>query len=184
MAFARRAFLKSSLGAIGAAGVLGAAPLALAFPERDVRRLMFDNLHTGEQLAVAYWEDGAYVPQALWAVNRVLRDHRTNEVHIIAPGLLDLLTALSGTLQSPAVYEVISGYRSASTNAMLHAESAQVATGSLHMKGEAIDIRMPGRACSQIRDAALYLYQGGVGYYGTSDFVHVDVGQPRTWSGA
>lgn len=181
MALGRRALIMSGLAA-GAAAV--AAPRAvLAFPEEDVRRLAFSNLHTGEALNVAYWERGAYVSDALTAVNQVLRDHRTGEVHVIAPQLLDLLTSLSGTLEAPPFYEVISGYRSAATNAMLHEMSHQVASGSLHMRGLAIDIRMSGRDIRQIRDAALYLYQGGVGYYPESEFVHVDIGPPRSWGG-
>jgi uncharacterized protein YcbK (DUF882 family) len=181
----RRALIRSGLGVgLGAAASLGLGPVAFALAALPARRLGFNNLHTGETLDVAYWENGAYVPDALAAVNHVLRDYRTGDVHEIEPRLLDLLTALSATLETRAEVGVISGYRSPRTNAMLHAESSQVASGSLHMKGQAIDIRLPGVASSTIRDAAMRLAVGGVGYYPTSDFVHVDVGRVRHWQGS
>jgi uncharacterized protein YcbK (DUF882 family) len=183
MTVARRTLIGRGLGLAAGAAAMGSAPLAFALAGQPARRLAFDNLHTGESLDVAYWEDGAYVPDALAAVNHVLRDHRTNEVHTIEPKLLDLLTALSGRLDVAGRYAVISGYRSPQTNAMLHAESSQVASGSLHMKGQAIDIRMAGLDLARLRDAALGLAIGGVGYYPNSDFVHVDVGRVRRWSG-
>lgn len=162
---------------------LGAALPALCFPERDVRRLAFANLHTGESLETAYWEGGAYLHDALAAVNHLLRDFRTGEVHVIDPSLLDLLVSLSGQTGVPAPYEVISGYRSPATNAMLHAESGQVASKSLHMEGKAIDIRVAGMDLDYLHGAALSLGAGGVGYYPASGFVHVDVGRARSWAG-
>ncbi len=195
MALARRSFLQAGLGLGVAGAAMAAAPFAFADvdPIGDIlaqttsasaRRLAFDNLHTGERLDVAYWEDGAYVPQALAAVNYVLRDHRNNEIHAIEPHLLDLLTALSHRLEAGPNFEVISGYRSPESNALLHAQSSEVAQGSLHMYGKAIDIRMAGLNVAYLRDAALGLDMGGVGYYPESDFVHVDVGRVRRWSGA
>jgi uncharacterized protein YcbK (DUF882 family) len=181
---ARRALLRNGLGFAGAAGVLASAPLARALTAVSARRIAFNNLHTGETLDVAYWENGAYVPDALGAVNHVLRDWRDNEVHVIEPKLLDLLTALGAELDTKAAVNVICGYRSPATNAMLHAESSQVASGSLHMVGQAIDIRLPGVSSARIRDAAMQLAVGGVGYYPVSDFVHVDVGRVRHWEGA
>jgi uncharacterized protein YcbK (DUF882 family) len=206
MALARRSFLRGGIGLGVAGAVLGVTPFARAGTDvigdildrttltaptytpsplaaLSARRLAFDNLHTGERLDVAYWENGAYVPQALTAVNHVLRDHRNNEVHVIEPRLLDLLTALSHRLEAGPNFEVISGYRSPATNAMLHAESSEVARGSLHMQGEAIDIRMSGLNLAYLHNAALELDMGGVGYYPGSDFVHVDVGRVRRWSG-
>jgi uncharacterized protein YcbK (DUF882 family) len=164
---------------------LGAGLPAWAFPEPDVRRVRFDNLHTGEQLYAAYWEQGSYLPDALDAVNRLLRDFRTGEVHPIEPTLLDLLVSLSGRVgvSSLQPFEVISGYRSPATNAALHAESGQVAAKSLHVEGKAIDIRLSGVQLYGLHEAALELAGGGVGYYPTSNFVHVDVGRVRTWSG-
>ena len=205
MMLERRSFLRGGLGLGVAGAALAIAPFARAgddiigdildraspprayMPEGlgglSARRLAFDNLHTGERLDVAYWENGAYLPDALEAVNHVLRDHRNNEVHVIEPRLLDLLTALSHRLEAGPNFEVISGYRSPQTNAMLHAQSSEVARGSLHMQGEAIDIRMHGLNLAYLHNAALDLDMGGVGYYPESDFVHVDVGRVRRWGG-
>ena len=179
----RRDLLKQGVALVGGAAVSSAGLPALAFPEPDARRLAFANLHTGETLSAAYWEGGAYVPEVLAAVNYLLRDFRTGEVHTIAPALLDLLVSLSGQTGVPAPYQVISGYRSPATNAMLHAESGQVAVKSLHMEGKAIDIRVEGMDLDYLRDAALSLSAGGVGYYPDSGFVHVDIGDVRRWSG-
>ena len=183
MALMRRDLLRNGLALAAGAASLGVAGRALAFPETSVRRLGFANLHTGESLDVAYWENGAYVPDALGAVNQVLRDYRNNEVHVIEPRLLDLLTALSGKVENSQRFEVISGYRSPATNALLHDRSHEVATGSLHMVGQAIDIRLCDVALTHLRDAATELAIGGVGYYPASDFVHVDIGRVRCWSG-
>ncbi|MGA0604064.1 DUF882 domain-containing protein [Caulobacter sp. KR2-114] len=171
------------LGAASMVAVSAAAP-RLAQASTGVRKLGFHNLHTDEALDVAYWEDGAYVPDALAAVNRVLRDFRTGDEHVISPRLLDLLNTLSARLETGQRFQVISGYRSPTTNAALHARSGEVATGSLHMLGEAIDIRVPGVELTHLHDAALSLGAGGVGYYPSSDFVHVDVGRVRRWSGS
>jgi uncharacterized protein YcbK (DUF882 family) len=180
MTLERRELLRGGLALAGAA--LPALP-AFAFPEASVRRLGFNHLHTGETLDVAYWENGAYVPDALSAVNHVLRDWRTDTVHQIDPRLLDLLTALQGRLDKAERFQVICGYRSPATNAMLHEHSAEVATHSLHMVGQAIDIRLGDVQLTSLRDAALGLAIGGVGYYPGSDFVHVDVGRVRRWEG-
>src|SRR5579872_3707635 len=178
---ARRKLIAAGLGLVGG---LAAAPAALAALTAPTRRLAFDNLHTGETLDVAYYENGCYVGDALAEVNHVLRDYRTGDVHVIEPRLLDLLTVLSASLETKTAFGVISGYRSPQTNAMLHEKSGQVASGSLHMQGQAIDIRLPGVDSATVRDAALRLAIGGVGYYPTSDFVHVDVGRVRHWQGS
>lgn len=165
-------------------GALAMCPvLAQALSAAPARRLAFENLHTGERLDVDYWENGVYVPQALDAVNHVLRDHRNNEMHPIAPGLLDVLAALSYYIDAPPRFSVISGYRSPQTNAWLHELSGQVAVGSLHMQGRAIDIRHDVVSLERLRNSALSLAMGGVGYYPASDFVHVDIGAVREWSG-
>jgi uncharacterized protein YcbK (DUF882 family) len=177
LSWSRRSFL-------GAAALCGIATPVLAGLPTGVRKIGFDNLHTGEGLDVAYWENGAYVPQALEAVNHLLRDYRTGDVHAIRPGLLDVLATLSAKLGTTARFELISGYRSPKTNAALHERSGQVASGSLHMLGEATDIRIAGVDLAHLRDAALSLGAGGVGYYPTTGFVHVDVGRVRRWSGS
>jgi uncharacterized protein YcbK (DUF882 family) len=149
-----------------------------------VRKLGFHNLHADETLDVAYWRDDAYAPDALAAVNHVLRDYRTGDEHEIAPTLLDLLSRLSERLETGERFQVISGYRSPATNAALHARSGEVATSSLHMLGQAIDIRLPGVDLARLHAAALSLSAGGVGYYPTSDFIHVDIGRVRRWEGS
>ena len=171
----------------GAGAALAVAPFAAAHAEiahLGARSLSFDNLHTGEKLSIDYWADGKYIPDALQTINHLLRDYRNGEVHVIEPKLLDLLTILRARLDSREPFQVISGYRSPATNAMLHAESSGVAAKSLHMKGMAIDIRVADRSLQNLHDSALSLHAGGVGYYPKSDFVHVDVGRVRMWNGA
>ena len=179
----RRSLLRGGLAAALGAGASGLAGPALATIAQP-RKLALVNLHTGEKLSAAYWEAGAYVPDALSAIAKVLRDHRTGEVHAIDPELLDLLTRLSSRLGAAEPFQVISGYRSPASNAKLHAKSSGVATRSLHMLGQAIDVRLPGVPLSKLHETALALQGGGVGYYPKSNFVHVDVGRVRRWSGA
>jgi uncharacterized protein YcbK (DUF882 family) len=159
---------------------LTAGPLAswAATPNRSLSVL---NLHTGERLRAVYWEAGAYVHDALAQFDHVLRDHRTGEVHGIAPDVLDLATILATQFELSEPIQIISGYRSPQTNAALHEASSGVASHSLHMEGKALDIRMPGVDLARLREAAWALQRGGVGYYPGSDFVHVDVGRVRQW---
>ena len=145
------------------------------------RELKFTHTHTGERLAVEYFTGGTYLPDALATINQFLRDFRTSEVHAIDPGLLDLLHGLTGLTGSRQPFQVISGYRSPATNEMLRSHSEGVAAGSLHMQGRAIDIRLADVPLSTLRQAALAVRGGGVGYYPVSDFVHVDTGRVRTW---
>ena len=177
--------LAAGLGA-GMSSVLGSAALAQAEPILSLgpRRVAFHNLHTGESLDAVYWDEGRYVPDALDSVNKVLRDYRTGDVHPMEPQLLDLLHQVQGRLGADQPFQVISGYRSPHTNAMLHERSGQVAAHSLHMDGMAIDVRMEGVALDHLHKAALDLQVGGVGYYPSSDFVHMDVGRVRRWTGA
>lgn len=176
----RRSLLRT--GIIGAVAGIASPALAKIAPT-SYRAVAFDNLHTGERLKVDYWVEGRYVPDALAEVNHVLRDYRNNAVHPIDPKLLDLLNRLHRQLGSNAPFEVISGYRSPATNAMLHARSHGVAAHSLHMKGMAIDIRLADRDLADVHQTALTMRAGGVGYYPKSDFVHVDVGRVRRWGG-
>lgn len=147
------------------------------------RRLAVLNLHTGERVQAVYWDAGAYVQDALAQFDKVLRDHRTGEVHRIAPELLDLAVTLSDRLDARETVQIISGYRSPTTNAVLHKASSGVATKSLHMEGKALDIRLPGVDLARVRDAAWALQKGGVGYYAGSNFVHIDIGRVRCWRG-
>lgn len=179
----RRAFL--GLGAAAAAAALMPSRLeastAAKLPERS---LSFFHTHTGERLKVAYCCGGQYQPDRLQEVNHLLRDFRVNEIRAIEPKLLDLLYELGGTLGTDQPFHVISGYRSPRTNSMLRDRGGVrtgVASHSLHMVGQAIDIRVPGVRLDRLREAARSLKIGGVGFYPDLDFVHVDVGRVRTW---
>ena len=182
MTIARRAFLRTG-GCALLASLGGLTPSFASTFATGTRSLALSNLHTGEKVKLDYWVDGRYEPAVLAEANRVLRDYRTGEVHPIEPRLFDLLHALRQNMESDAAYEVISGYRSPQTNAALHERSSGVASNSLHMQGMAMDVRLPDRALAKLHDAALALGQGGVGFYPTSDFVHVDVGRVRRWNG-
>ena len=160
---------------------LAVGPLEAKASVAAPRALRFDNLHTGEKLAVEYFHGQRYDPAALAAINHVLRDFRSGDVGEIAPELLDLLHALVALTGSNSAFQVISGYRSPATNATLVQLSSGVATGSLHMRGQAIDIRLADVALPELRKAALSMRAGGVGYYPASNFVHVDCGRVRAW---
>lgn len=168
-----------------AAGVLGAAfvlcpDLAAAARRSGARALALYNTHTGERVRTTYWEQGEFVPEALSLIDHVLRDHRSGEVHRMAPGLLDLVWQLGRRLESREPFHVVSAYRSPETNDLLRASDPGVAKRSLHVTGEAVDLRLPGRSLRQVRDAAVALSGGGVGYY-AQRFVHVDIGRVRRW---
>ena len=145
------------------------------------RKLSFYNIHTGENLNAVYCEQGAYVAHALTDINHILRDFRTGDVKEIDTSLLDLLFTLQQKLESTGPFHVISGYRSPETNLLLNIASKGVAKHSLHMQGKAIDIRLPGYDLKTLHRLAMELRRGGVGYYPSSDFVHVDVGRIRYW---
>jgi uncharacterized protein YcbK (DUF882 family) len=147
-------------------------------------RLRFYHTHTSEKLDVVYRRGDQYVPEALAELDHFLRDHRTGDVRHYDPRLFDLLYDLTMSLNdSGGEIDVICGYRTPWSNEFLRTRSAHtgVARHSLHMQAEAIDIRLPGIALPELRDAALRLHRGGVGYYRSSDFVHVDVGRVRQW---
>jgi uncharacterized protein YcbK (DUF882 family) len=154
--------------------------VATATPLRP-RWLEFENLHTGEILSVAYHSGARYIPEALEQVNHLLRDHRTDEVHPIDPRLLDLLHEARSRIGTRASFQVISGFRSPATNAMLIAKGHAVGRRSLHMKGMAVDARLADTPTRRLHAALLALRRGGVGYYENPEFVHLDVGRYRTW---
>jgi uncharacterized protein YcbK (DUF882 family) len=180
-AMSRRSFL--ALAALGtAAALMPDIAAASPSPLPGVRELSFHNLHTDERVTAVYCEDGEYVPEALEQIDATLRDHRTGEIWPISPVLIDLVFALTVQLRTACPVQVISGYRSPATNALLRSESGgRVAENSLHMSGEAVDLCFEDRSLRQIRDAALALRGGGVGYYPRSNFVHVDIGRLRRW---
>lgn len=170
-------------------GLLGlAAPLLLglsssraaeaAFRERSIT---FHHLHTGESLRATYYADGRYLEEELRRASWLLRDWRAQRARAIDPELLDLLWGLRHRLDSTAPVQVICGYRTPQTNAMLRRRGRGVAQNSLHLKGMAVDLRVPDRSLRQVRGAAMSLRAGGVGYYPGANFVHVDTGQVRYW---
>lgn len=173
----RRQVLGAGLGWF-AAGLWPGRTQAMAATRRV---LAFEHLHTGEAVSLAYYVDGKYDERALVAIDHVLRDFRTGEVFPIHRALLDQLHLVQTTLESRAPFQVISGFRSPATNAMLHRSTDGVATRSLHMEGMAIDVRLGDVKTSRLRAAAASLRLGGVGYYPASDFVHLDIGRPRQW---
>jgi len=145
------------------------------------RSLELYNLHTGESVKTVYWANGKYVGHSLSQINHLMRDYRTDQTHIINPAVLDLLHALQARLGTRQPFQIVSGYRSPQTNAMLASSTDGVAAHSLHMAGKAVDIRIPGVSVAHLTKAALSLRAGGVGSYPQSDFVHVDVGPLRRW---
>lgn len=169
-----------------AGAVAVAAPL-LVFSRRSAasvaspRTLAFRHTHTGESLSIAFAQGERYVAEALERVNWLLRDFRNGAVQPIDPQLLEQLHAVARLTGSSAPFEVISGYRSPATNEALHRKSRGVATKSLHLEGRAIDVRLPDVPLEDLRDAALSLRAGGVGFYAESRFVHLDTGRVRRW---
>jgi uncharacterized protein YcbK (DUF882 family) len=145
------------------------------------KTLSFEHTHTGEKLKLTYFEHGNYIKDALQEINYLLRDFRTDDVHPIDTALLDQLFDLKKNLGLNKPFHIISGYRSPMTNAQLHEHSHGVAKHSFHMQGRAIDIRVEGVSSKRIRNAALNMAQGGVGYYPRNNFVHLDSGRFRTW---
>jgi uncharacterized protein YcbK (DUF882 family) len=182
----RRSFL--ALGAKAAAGILvaHAAPALAAVPTRPradkgTRNLAFYHTHTRECLDINYLRNGKYDFKALQQINKYLRDFRTSEVYPIDPEILNILWKIQQEIGCRSTYEIISAYRSPQTNQKLRGNSDGVAKRSLHMQGQAVDIRLTGKNTRMVRDCAVALEAGGVGYYAASDFVHIDTGKFRTW---
>ena len=175
----RRSLLKAGLAGL-TCSLLPSFASALAVTPQ-ARLLSFYNTHTGETLKRVYWEKGVYIAQSLHDINYVLRDHRTNAVKPIDPRLLDVIYLVHAKLESSEPFEVISGYRSPQSNMQLYEHNNGVAFKSLHMEGKAIDVRLGDRSLKSLRSEAMQLQCGGVGYYPTSDFVHIDTGAIRYW---
>jgi uncharacterized protein YcbK (DUF882 family) len=150
-------------------------------PVTKARSLSLHHTHTGKSITVTYHRDGAYVPEALEALDEFLEDFRTGDEGRMDPALFDLLHDIQRAAGSDGTYEVISAYRSPATNAMLRKNSSGVAKKSQHLLGKAIDVRLTDVDTARLRDVALSLKRGGVGYYRASDFVHVDTGRVRRW---
>jgi len=177
----RRFFLKSA--GLAAALIFCREESAWSAYSRKTpsKELALYNAHTGEDLDVCYFSKGQYRTSALRHINYILRDHRTDEIKPIDRNLLDILSAIRKKLRLKEPFHVISGYRSPSTNAMLRRKSSRVAKNSLHCEAKAVDITIPGVPLRTLRQIAISLQRGGVGYYPRSNFIHVDTGPVRTW---
>jgi uncharacterized protein YcbK (DUF882 family) len=176
----RRRFLRQTGLACGILGTMSALPsFALGSPKP--RSLRFVHTHTGESLTTTYFNGTGYDAASLLDVNHLLRDFRTGDSKQMDPALLDVLWDLQSLANRDAAFEIISGYRSPATNAMLHRHSSGVAEHSQHILGKAIDLRLSGYSTRRLSDHARTLARGGVGFYAASDFVHVDTGRVRFW---
>jgi uncharacterized protein YcbK (DUF882 family) len=174
---ARRRKLLKMLALASFGPTLARSPAALAGEERS---LAFRHTHTDERLDVVFFAHGRYLPDRLARIDRLLRDFRTDEIRPIDPNLVDVLFALRVACGG-GTFEIISGYRSPRTNGMLRRTTSGVAVRSLHLEGRAVDVRLAGFDTARLRDAAIALGRGGVGYYPDSDFVHLDTGRVRIW---
>lgn len=156
--------------------------LAATLKHADAKRtLALFNTHTNESVSVCYYDSNGYREEALDQINHILRDYRTDEIQTIDTRLLDQLFTIKSRIHPRTPFHIISGYRSPATNDMLRKVSSGVARSSLHTKGRAIDIRLPGYGTHRLRKLCVNLKAGGVGYYPKSDFVHLDTGVVRTW---
>ncbi|MCU7800905.1 MAG: DUF882 domain-containing protein [gamma proteobacterium symbiont of Lucinoma myriamae] len=155
--------------------------LANSVSRKNQRELSFYHTHTGNKLSIIYHNGDSHIISALHKINQFLGDFRTGEIHDIDIRLLDALYLLQQKTGVENNFEVISGYRSPKTNAKLHSKSNGVAKRSLHMQGKAIDIRLNGVNTKVLRDTAIAMKVGGVGYYRRSDFIHLDTGRVRYW---
>lgn len=169
------------LGAAAAASLSGPIGALGATPREHERWLSFRHIHTGQRLKAVYWAEGDYIADSLGEIDSFLADFRTGDVHPIDVDLLDLLFRLRTKMDTEAPFHVISAYRSPATNAKLLAEGRGVRKNSLHMRGMAIDVRLPGRDTGTLWHAAIAERRGGTGFYPKYDFVHVDVGPHWHW---
>ncbi len=185
----RRQFLRQSLKTVAVVGAAATASNTFASaltapiyaPDRKLRLI---NAHTWEKLDLVYWSAGEYIDESLDQINHLMRDHRANESIAMDVNLLDDLHKLYALLETKERVHILSGYRTQATNAKLRTRSNGVAKYSLHMEGRALDISVPGRNAKNVQQAAISLQSGGVGYYGSSGFVHIDTGNIRHWNGS
>ncbi|CAE6906643.1 DUF882 domain-containing protein [Vibrio sp. B1FLJ16] len=177
--FSRRDFLKMTAGGV----VLSSAMPTFAsasLPDKP-RVLAMNNLNTGELLETCYFDGNGYVKKELQRLDQFCRDHRRNEAFPMDRHLFDQINQIQKLIGKDSEVVVISGYRSPATNTALRNRSSTVAKKSFHMQGRAIDFRLDGVKLSTVREAALSLKAGGVGYYPSSNFVHIDTGPVRSW---
>ncbi|EJL6464212.1 DUF882 domain-containing protein [Vibrio cholerae] len=178
----RRDFLKLTAGGL----ILAACTPSVAFASYAAkpRELALSNLHTGESIETRYFNGKNYVRSELKRLNHLCRDFRRDEVHAMDKLLFDQLCQIQLLLGTQAEVHIVSGYRSPATNKQLRSKSKGVAKKSYHMSGQAIDFRLDGVSLKKIREAAISLQAGGVGYYPKSQFIHIDTGPVRQWVGA
>ncbi len=179
----RRDFLKMGLAGVVASAIpFAGARSVMAANNTSTWNISFRHAHTGESFNGVYRVGDKYLPEAFERINYVLRDFRTGEVFPMDPHILDLMSIIHRKMDAKIPYQILSGYRSPRTNAMLGQHSHSVAQNSFHMYGQAIDIRLPEYSTKKLRNIAKSLKAGGVGYYSRSGFVHVDTGDVRSWS--
>jgi uncharacterized protein YcbK (DUF882 family) len=175
------------LGAFAATLVVAAPTMTSAFGilkgAGDIRRIRMYSGRTGESMDTIYWIEGEYIPEVLKEINHFMRDWRSDETIRIDARTVDIMAASHRLMDVSEPYMLLSGYRSAGTNAMLRSQSSGVARNSLHVKGQAADLRLKSRSVGQMAKAAAACSSGGVGRYSRSNFVHMDCGPVRTWGG-
>ena len=147
------------------------------------RALELRNTHSSDVVSVVYRRGDEYDSAAIAKLRHIMRDYRNDEAHDIDVALYDQLYDLAIAAHREPRFDIISGYRSPATNAKLAAANRGVAKRSMHLQGRAIDMRLHGCSCTKLRDLALAAAKGGVGYYKSSNFVHIDTGRFRTWAG-
>ena len=178
---------RALLGAFAASAVAAAPSYSNAFGllrgAGDIRRIRMYSGRTGESMDTIYWIEGDYIKDALKEINYFMRDWRTDQTVGMDARTVDIMAASHSLLNINEPYMLLSGYRSPQTNAMLRSRSRGVARNSLHMKGQAADLRLKSRSVSQMAQAAAACASGGVGTYSRSNFVHMDCGTVRTWRG-
>jgi uncharacterized protein YcbK (DUF882 family) len=182
----RRQFLRRTAGLLATASVPGWVQAKDGLPDlygQEARIIDLVHTHRPERIGLVYATGTQYLPESIHHLNWFLRDHYTGDVGFMDPLLFDQMHRIRQLLGTQAAYEVISGYRCPETNDRLRNRRKQsgVARNSLHMEGRAIDVRLMGVPLAELRDAALSLQAGGVGYYASSDFVHLDTGPIRRW---
>lgn len=179
----RRALLGAFASVVVTAAPVYSKTFGLLRGAGDIRRVSMRSGRTGESIETVYWIEGDYIKDALKEVNHFMRDWREDTVTSMDPRNLDIIAATHSLLETDEPYQLLSGYRSPATNAMLRSRSRGVARNSLHITGMAADLRMNSRSVSQIARAGGACSAGGVGRYSRSNFVHLDCGDVRTWGG-
>jgi uncharacterized protein YcbK (DUF882 family) len=175
------------LGAFAASLVVAAPTYSNAFGllrgAGDIRRIRMYSGRTGESIDTIYWIEGQYIPEVMQEINHFLRDWRSGDVTKIDMRTVDIMAAAHRLMDVKEPYTMLSGYRSPRTNAMLRSQSGGVAKNSLHLRGQAADLRLKSRSVGQMAKAAAACASGGVGKYSRSNFVHMDCGPVRSWGG-